>query len=108
MGSPLRDAVRRNDVYALINTKATVKAFVEIARDDLTAAERTLDEVAKTLRGYTFQMQHVYCMNAACTLDFYRGEPEKVLARLEAHKKPLRKSLFERVQSVRVMWIYLT
>ena len=101
-GPPFRDAVRRNDVYAITNTRTTVSALLAVAHDDVTAAESEIALASKLLAPYGFKLQSVYCLQAGCTIDLYCGRPEGVLARLEAHKQDLRTSLFERVQSIRV------
>jgi hypothetical protein len=105
VGAPLRDAIRRNDVYSLVNTRATAAALLDIARDDLAGAEEHVKEATRTISGYRFQMQHVYCLNSGCTLDLYREQEEAVLKRLEEYRVPLREALFERVQSVRVILV---
>lgn len=101
-GPSLRDAIRRNDVYAISNTQATVSALLALAHDDVALAESEVAAALKLLSGYSFKLQHVYCIQAGCTMDLYRGAPEGVLARLEENGPALRASLFERVQSIRV------
>jgi hypothetical protein len=101
-GPPLRDAIRRNDVYTTNNTRSTVSAVLSLVRDDVAACEAELAETARVLVSYQFQLQHVYSLLAACAMDLYRGAPEGVLSRLDASQRDLRDSLFERVQSVRI------
>ena len=101
-GPTLRDAIRRNDVYAMNNTRATVSAMVAIAQGDVVTAEAEIAEAERVLASYRYQMQHVYCLLSGCAIDLYRSQPEKVIERLEGHRARLRASLFERVQSIRV------
>jgi hypothetical protein len=101
-GPPLRDAIRRNDVYSTNNTRSTVSALLSLVRDDVAACEAELAETARVLVSYQFQLQHVYSLLAACAMDLYRDAPEGVLARLDASQRDLRDSLFERVQSIRI------
>ena len=102
-GAILRDAVARNDLFSVINTRTTVAALVALARDDVAGAQTELDESAKALSTKGFQLQHAYWLVAACTVDIYRGAPEEALARLDASRAALRKSLLEGIQSVRTM-----
>jgi hypothetical protein len=101
-GPPLRDAIRRNDVYTTNNTRSTVSALLALVRDDVAACEAEIAETARVLVSYQFQLQHVYSLLAGCAMDLYRDAPEGVLARLDASRSGLRESLFEHVQSIRI------
>jgi hypothetical protein len=103
VGPPMRDAIRRNDLYAIVNTRSTVSAFLALARDEVDEVEAELAQVKRLLAGHRFQMQHVYCLNVGAATDLYRGAPDAALARLDAAAKDMRASLFEQVQSIRVM-----
>jgi tetratricopeptide (TPR) repeat protein len=93
-GPPLRDAIRRNDVYTTNNTRSTVSTLLSLVRDNVAACEAELAETARVLVSYQFQLQHVFSLLAACAMDLYRDAPDGVLARLDASRRDLRDSLF--------------
>ena len=103
VGPPMRDAIRRNDLYAIVNTRSTVSAFLALVRDEVDEVEAELAQVKRLLANHKFQMQHVYCLNVGASKDLYAGAPDAALARLDAARKDMRASLFEEVQSIRVM-----
>jgi tetratricopeptide (TPR) repeat protein len=99
----LRDAVRRNDLYGVINMRANACVLLAVARDDLPAMKFELDEVVKSLPTQGFQLQHVYWLTAAAAVDIYEGEAGAVLARFETYRKPLARSLIMHMPSQRVV-----
>ena len=107
MAPTLRDAIRRNDLYNIINVRTTSSALLALARADTELAQTEVDETEALLSPRGFQLQHVYWLLAGGMLDLYRGAPEGTLARFEAHRAALKRSLLESVQSVRVMTTHL-
>jgi hypothetical protein len=103
----LRDAVRRNDLYGVINIRTISGVLLALARDDVAAADREVEESARVLSTQGFQAQHLYCLLAAGMVDLYRGTPRDALARLEAQGTLVARSLLEHVQSIRVTMLYL-
>jgi hypothetical protein len=107
VGPILRDALRRNDLYNMINTRATVSTLLALARDDVAGADVEVSEARRALSARGFQVQHFYWLVAAGMVDIYRGDPEAALARLEENRAAMRASLLERVESMKVVMVHL-
>jgi hypothetical protein len=103
----LRDAIRRNDLYGVINIRTISGVLLALARNDVAGAQRELDESGRVLSLQGFQAQHLYCLMAAGMVDLYRGTPEAALARLDEQRPLVRRSLLDHVQSMRVNMLYL-
>jgi hypothetical protein len=103
----LRDAIRRNDLFNVVNVRTTAGAILALAHDDIDGAASEIDEAEAALSPSGFQVQHVYWLIAAGMRDLYRGVPEEGLARLATHQAALKRSLLESVPSVRVMTTHL-
>jgi hypothetical protein len=103
----LRDAIRRNDLYGVINIRTIAGVLLALARNDVADAQRELDESGRILSLQGFQAQHFYCLMASGMVDLYRGTPEAAIARLDEQWPLVRRSLLEHVQSMRVNMLYL-
>jgi tetratricopeptide (TPR) repeat protein len=99
----IRDAVRRSDRFSIINLRATAGVVLSLVRDDVEQAKLELKEAQQALSTGGFQLQHVYCLVGAVSLALYCDTPEHALSLLDASRKPLRRSLLMRVQSIRVL-----
>ena len=105
----LRDAIRRNDLFNVINVRMTAGALLALAHGDTETAQCEIDETESLLSSRGFQLQHVYWLVS--------GRPPRSLsgrARGDArafsgatHHVALKRSLLESVQSVRVMTTHL-
>jgi tetratricopeptide (TPR) repeat protein len=107
MSANLRDAIRRNDIYGVINNRTTSGVLLALARDDVAAAQAEVDESSRILSTQGYQAQHFYCLLAAGMVDLYRGKPEAALEKLESQRPLFRRALLEHVQSMRVNIVYL-
>jgi tetratricopeptide (TPR) repeat protein len=103
----LRDAIRRNDLFNVVNVRTTAGALLALAHDDVDLAQSEIDETEAALSPSGFQLQHVYWLVAAGMLDLYRGAPEEALRRFAARQAALKRSMLESVQSVRVLTTHL-
>jgi eukaryotic-like serine/threonine-protein kinase len=99
----LREAEQRGDLYAVMNTRASSMAFLALARDDVSGAEREIALAATHLPPGVFLVQTVYCVQGTAQLELYRGEPAKAWALLLHRWPALRRSLLMRVQRLRVL-----
>jgi hypothetical protein len=107
MSAMLRDAIRRNDIYGVINHRTISGVLLALARDDVAAAQAEVDESTRMLSSQGYQAQHFYCLLAAGMVDLYRGKPEAALEKLDADRPRFRRALLEHVQSMRVNLVYL-
>ncbi|HEY2512008.1 MAG TPA: AAA family ATPase [Polyangiaceae bacterium] len=106
MAPTLRDAVRRNDRFNVINVRMTSSVLLALASGDVARAEEEVTE-AKGLLSPGFQLQHVYWLVSATMVALYGGRPDAALALLDEHQAALDRSLLETIQSVRVMTTHL-
>ena len=107
MAPTLRDAVRRNDRFNVINVRMTSSVLLALANGDASRADEEVTETKRLLSSHGFQIQHVYWLVSAALVELFRGRPREALATLDAHQDALNRSLLESVQSVRVMTSHL-
>jgi hypothetical protein len=107
VNEPLRDAIRRNDLYSVIGMRTLAGFLLALARDDVRKAEEEVIEATRVLATRQFHIQHVYCFTAAAAIDLYRGDAARALIRLDAHRPALATSLLDRMSPVRILLDHL-
>jgi hypothetical protein len=80
-----------------------VMPFVLLARDAAEAAEQEAADALSRWHPHGFQVQHYYQLVSQASVDLYRGDAAKAVARLEEMWPRIRRSLL-----LRVRFIHLT
>ncbi|MEZ4363858.1 MAG: serine/threonine-protein kinase [Kofleriaceae bacterium] len=106
-GEALREAARREDLYAVVQLKTVVSPVLCLMDDRAREADAELDEAEAGLprRGVTLQSWQL--MQGRALVELYRGEPEAAVVRLDRERPALRRGFLFRVHAVRVFTAYV-
>jgi hypothetical protein len=101
----LQEARERGDLYAATNLGTFVGHLTWLADDDPEGARRDLGEVMAHWSRQGFHVQHLTGLMGQIQVDLYRGAADSAWARVTGQWPALARSLFLRVQVVRIfMW----
>ncbi len=79
----VKEARERGDLFAETTLRATVMPFVLLARDAAEEAEREAADALSRWHPHGFQVQHYYQLVSQSSVDLYRGDETKAMARIE-------------------------
>ncbi len=102
----VRDAMRRGDRHMETSVRWSCND-VWLARDDVDAARRDLDDTPWLPPEGRFHLQHFYELRARAELDLYTGDAETTLDRLAANFRELRRSMLLRILDIRAETNYV-
>ncbi|MBS2014401.1 MAG: AAA family ATPase [Deltaproteobacteria bacterium] len=97
----LEDASARGDRYALTHLRSASAAFIELLRDDPSAARREARLAIDAWTPSGTHMPHFFDVLAQAQIDLYEGATTRAVARAETGSSALRRALLFRVQFVR-------
>jgi hypothetical protein len=101
----LQEAQERGDLYAATNLGTFVGHVTWLAADDPEGAQRDLGEVMAHWSRQGFHVQHLTGLMGQLQIDLYRGAGAAAWERITREWPALARSLFLRVQVVRIfMW----
>jgi hypothetical protein len=101
----LQEARERGDLYAATNLGTFVGHVTWLADDDPEGAQRDLGEVMANWSRQGFHVQHLTGLMGQIQVDLYRGAADSAWARVTSQWPALARSLYLRVQVVRIfMW----
>jgi hypothetical protein len=103
----IQEVEGRGDLYASTTLRIRPMNFAALAADDEAAARRHADEAIRQWTREGFLAQHYYYMVALTQADLYCGDGATAWQRLTAQWRALERSLFLRVQVVRVEALHL-
>jgi serine/threonine protein kinase/Cdc6-like AAA superfamily ATPase len=98
----IKEARERGDLFAETSLRATVMPFVLLASDAAAEAEQEAADALSRWHPHGFQVQHYYQLVSQVSVDLYRGEIAKALARLDESWPKIRRSLLLRVHFIRL------
>jgi serine/threonine protein kinase len=103
----LKEARERGDLYAATNLGTFVGHLTWLAADDPEGARRDLGEVMGHWSRQGFHVQHLTGLMGRLQIDLYRGAGEAAREHVLGQWPLLRRSLFLRVQVVRIFMRHL-
>jgi hypothetical protein len=103
----LQEARERGDLYAATNLGTFVGHLTWLAADDPEGACRDLGEVMEHWSRQGFHVQHLTGLMGQLQVDLYRGASDSAWARITGQWPALARSLFLRVQVVRIFMLNL-
>jgi dienelactone hydrolase len=92
----------RGDLYASTTLRIRPMNFAALAADDVALARWHAEEGMRLWTPDGYHAQHYYHLVALTNADLYDGKPRAAWQRLVEHWKALARSLFLRVQVVRI------
>ncbi|HEX4461949.1 MAG TPA: AAA family ATPase, partial [Polyangia bacterium] len=100
----IQEVEERGDLYASTTLRIRALSFASLAGDDVDGARRRADAAMRqwTPQPRGFHAQHYYHMVALANADLYAGEGAAAWQRVNEQWRELTRSLFLRVQVVRV------
>ncbi len=100
----IQEVEERGDLYASTTLRIRALCFASLAGDDVDGARRRADAAMRqwTPQPRGFHAQHYYHMVALANADLYAGDGAAAWQRVNAQWRELQRSLFLRVQVVRV------
>ena len=98
----LQEVEGRGDLYASTTLRIRPMNFAALAADDVDAARWHADEGMRQWTPAGYHAQHYYHMVALTNADLYVGDGRAAWARVQSHWRALVRSLFLRVQVVRI------
>jgi eukaryotic-like serine/threonine-protein kinase len=102
----LRRAEQLSDLYASVTIALHLGTFLRLTDDDVDGAWQHLAETRARWPEGRFQVQHWLALCAELDILLYQNEPARALRLIEQQQRPLRSSFLDRVQTVRVEWMY--
>ena len=103
----LKEARERGDLYAATNLATFVGHLTRLAADDPTGARQELQEVIRHWSQQGFHVQHLTGLMGHLQIDLYSGDGAAAWQRISAEWPALKRSLFLRVQTVRIFMLDL-
>jgi hypothetical protein len=103
----LRDALDRGDLYTAGSLRTALPGLYWLVLDRVAELRRQIGEVEGSLSSRGFHVLHSRVLNMHVFADLYEGRPAEALARIEAARGALRRSLLLRVEYVRTSMTYL-
>ncbi|HEX9100567.1 MAG TPA: serine/threonine-protein kinase PknK, partial [Polyangia bacterium] len=98
----IQEVEGRGDLYASTTLRIRPMNFAALAADDVALARWHAEEGMRLWTPDGFHAQHYYHMVALTNADLYAGDPRAAWQRLMGNWKALARSLFLRVQVVRI------
>ncbi|HEY7955354.1 MAG TPA: serine/threonine-protein kinase PknK, partial [Polyangia bacterium] len=103
----LRQAEERGDLYAAAGRSSGLANLAWLASGDLAQARARVEEAERRWSRASFQFQHYWNLLAHAQIDLYLGDGGRALERLDAEWRALSKSLYLRIQNVRIEALHL-
>jgi tRNA A-37 threonylcarbamoyl transferase component Bud32 len=98
----LREAVARGDVYAKVNLRIGLPNLAWLLEDRPDVAEREITSAMQEWSTRGFHNEHCYALLSRVSIALYVGDPEKAYALAEELIVRTRRSLFWRIQTIRL------
>jgi hypothetical protein len=103
----LRAAEEQRDRYSAINFRSIPASFAAMGRGQRDEAWDHIEEAERLLVPDTYLLQNYFCLAARCQLHLYEGNARAAREVLEAQRRPLKRSLVLRVQTIRAVFLEL-
>ena len=103
----IQAADARGDLYASVNLRIRQLNIACLASDDPARARAAADEAMKLWNPAAYLSQHYYHLVALVNADLYEGDGAAAVARLAAGWRDVERSLFLRVQFIRIEAMHL-
>ena len=103
----IQAADARGDLYASVNLRIRQLNIACLAADQPAEARRAADEAMRMWNPAAYLSQHYYHLVALASADLYEGDGAAAVARLAAGWRDVERSLFMRVQFIRIEAIHL-
>jgi serine/threonine protein kinase len=103
----IKEVRERGDLFAETSLRATVMPFVHLARGAVQEAEHEAADALSRWHPHSFQIQHYYQHVSRVSVDLYRGEVEKAMARLDEDWPKMRRALLFRVRFLHLTMLEL-
>ncbi len=103
----IKEARERGDLYAATNLGTFVGHLTWLAADDPEGARHDLREVMRQWSQQGFHVQHLTGLMGQMQIDLYRGDGAAAWTRITSEWPALARSLFLRVQTVRIFMLSL-
>ena len=103
----IQAADARGDLYASVTLRIRQLNVARLAADDPEDARRAADDAMRMWNPAAYLSQHYYHLVALVSADLYEGRGQVALERLKAGWRDVERSLFLRVQVIRIEALHL-